>query len=126
MKDGVIIMKKIPDFGTLNLSKIVATSATEKTEEVSVTQTDKPTVETKSPKTQEGTWVNGIPVKDLTPEEFKEWLITIIPGTGVENWENKLVATEKDRSGVITQLAIRYENLFHFPKKQVEVKQYLQ
>lgn len=89
-------MKK-PDFSNLDLSKITGnTSQTIKT--TSETQVSIPK------KKSEGTWIDGIDIKDITPDEFREWLHRILPSMGVDKWDLSLMKTPEQRERLVSRV----------------------
>jgi hypothetical protein len=117
-------IKKKPDFNKLDFSKItsgevsnISSNISQSTEQ-DITQTTKPI--------KEGTWIYGKDIKDVTTEEFKSWLSDLLPGTGVDKWEEKGIATPKDREKVITRLSLTLHKVFCFPRTlPVDNKEYV-
>lgn len=102
-------VKKKPDFNSLDLSKI--TSGNLPTEAGTETPAPVQGLEmTDKESVKEGTWIDGVPVADLSPEDFHEWLMRILPaGTGVEKWERSIMATPAQRE----KLVLRVADLFY-------------
>lgn len=120
--------KKKPNFKSLDLSKLTNKEEPMKTPRTLETPAPIEGIETSSTKKpiQDGAWINGKNNKETTPEEFREWLSRILPGVGVDTWEDKLIATPKDREKVIQRLSQTLSKVFCFPRTlPAETKEYV-
>jgi hypothetical protein len=117
-------VKKKPDFNKLDFSKMTNGEITPTEVPAPVAGIEAPVPEKKTLK--EGVWLFGKDIKDVTPEEFRDWLSNILPGVGVEKWEDKTIATPKDREKVILRLSLTFSRVFNFPRTlPAEKKEYV-
>ena len=64
---------------------------------------------------KEGTWIFGIPLEDVTSEQFSEWLSGILPGAFTD-WTEADFNTARKKQKIIDRLSVNYNELFFFPK----------
>lgn len=107
-------LKKKPDFKKLDFSKIT---------------TEMPKEITKEKTSIEGAWVFGYSLKDITPEIFKAWIETILPGAEVDEkgnpiWTENLLSTSFERDRVLTKISNNYHRLLGFPPGEKITKKY--
>lgn len=107
-------LKKKPDFKNLDLSKI--TGPTVNPLPKSNTIEVEPVVSTNKQEVKEGVWINGKSNEDVTPQEFIEWLSNLLPGVGVEKFDNINNTTPKDRERIILRLSLTLHKVFQFPR----------
>lgn len=110
--------KKPADFKSLDLSKVVATNPVVP---APIEGLDKEV----KPKVTEGYWINGKDLKEVSPQEFKQWLIGMFPNVDdVAKMDLKSMTTPDQRE----KLILRVVDLFRSPNlrsKYEKEKKYL-
>lgn len=108
-------VKKKPDFNKLDFSKISGESTTSVVPQIPAPIEGLPA---KKKGVQDGAWIYGKDIAEVTPDEFKNWLADLLPGVGVEKWEDSTINSPKDREKVILRLSDTLHRVFCFPRSR--------
>jgi hypothetical protein len=111
--------KKKVDFSSLDFSKINGAI----TQKEGITDSEIK-VEADSNLIKEGIWINGKNNKDVSPEEFRDWLANLLPSTGVAEWDLNSFSTPSKRERLLVKTSSSFDKLFCFPKKEVKDNKY--
>lgn len=116
-------VKKKPDFNKLDFSKISGENVTPVLPKVPA-PVEGLSSEKKS--VRDGAWIYGKDIAEVTPDEFKNWLADLLPGVGVEKWEDSTINSPKDREKVILRLSNTLHRVFCFPhSRTTDEKKYI-
>ncbi len=104
--------KKSVDFNTLDFSKV---TGEEKAKVIPAPVEGLPEKIPEKLPIQDGYWIAGKSIEEVSPTEVKEWLCSLLPGTGMDKIADKDLDSPKLRKRVIDRLGQTMGSVFFGP-----------